>query len=489
MAKRQVKSADAALARTNRPVGDVAAAADGLQNVVSGLGTDRDKRSFSVWARPRVLTRDELENMYRGSYLAKRIVNSVADDMTSSGWHYEFDEESEEAKQAIERAEKKFAIPAKVNEALRWGRLYGGSAIVIGTGDVKDLAKPIDPEKVTPGSLRFLHVMDRWRIAPTGAINKDLGSPWFGLPDSYVLAESSVQVHCSRVIRFDGEKLPYFPWVANAYWHDSVLQHVLDALMNNDTASQGIASMMFEANVDVISGVGIAELLARKDGEAILTKRFQLASLMKSFNKTLILDKDESYEKKSNTFSGLDAVLASFRVEVCGAADIPMTRLFGQSPGGLNATGDGDLQNYYKMIASKQDSDLRPQLEYLYGIVGRSEEFFDEDMNLVFDPLWEMSEKDKAAVENQRAQRDQIYIGESVIPPHVAAMDLKERGTYRNLTDDDIDAVKELNEPMDEEGNVGKVPNPNDPTDPNAPPANPAVPQPKPVPQPQPKEA
>ena len=54
MTRRNVKSVDAALAMTRQPVGD------GLENVVAGLGTDRDKRSYSVWADPRILTRQEL---------------------------------------------------------------------------------------------------------------------------------------------------------------------------------------------------------------------------------------------------------------------------------------------------------------------------------------------------------------------------------------------------------------------------------------------
>ena len=125
MTRRNVKSVDAALAMTRQPVGD------GLENVVAGLGTDRDKRSYSVWADPRILTRQELENMYRGSWLAKKIVNAVADDMTREWLHCMFD--GEELGTTIEQAEKRFALKRKVNEALRWSRLYGGANIIIGT--------------------------------------------------------------------------------------------------------------------------------------------------------------------------------------------------------------------------------------------------------------------------------------------------------------------------------------------------------------------
>lgn len=451
MAKRTVKTADAALAMTRRPIGD------GLENIVAGLGTDRDKRSYSVWADPGILTRQELENMYRGSWLAKKIVNAVADDMTREWLHCIFD--GEELSAEIEQVEKRFAVKSKINEALRWSRLYGGAKIIIGTKDNKNLEKPLDVKSVRKGDLRYLHVLDRWRISPAGSLNKDLGSPNFGMPESYILAESSVRIHHTRVLRFNGEKLPYFSWLRNGMWDDSVLQHIMDSLMNCDTATQAVATMMFESNVDVVTSEGLADVLARKDGESILTKRFQVAALLKSFNRMLLLDGTESYEKKQNSFANLDKVVQQFMIDVSGAADIPVTRLFGQSPAGLNATGDGDIRNYYDMISSKQESELRPQLEYLYEVLVRSElGHMPDDFRFDFNSLWQVSDTEQAAVETARAQRDQIYVQLGLVPDAVVAKELKERGTYRNLTDEDIKLIEELSHPMDENGQIGGVP-------------------------------
>lgn len=450
MTKRNVKSVDAALAMTRQPVGD------GLENVVAGLGTDRDKRSYSVWADPRILTRQELENMYRGSWLAKKIVNAVPDDMTREWLHVTFD--GEEMGTTIEQAEKRFALKRKTNEALKWSRLYGGAVIIIGTRD-KNLAKPLDVKNVRKGDLRYLHSVDRWRLSPAGSLNRDLESPNFGMPDSYVLAESTVQVHHTRVLRFNGEKLPYFAWLRNAMWDDSVLQHVMDSLMNCDTTTQAIATMMFESNVDVVKSEGLADVLARKDGEAVLTKRFQVAALLKSFNRMLLLDGTESYEKKQNSFANLDKVIQQFMIDVSGAADIPMTRLFGTSATGMNATGDNDVRNYYDMVSAKQEAELRPQLEYLYEVLVRSElGHMPEDFRFDFNPLWQLSETEQATVEKTRADRDQVYLNAGVVSEVLVARELKERGTYRNMTDDDIELIEELSKPMDENGEVGKTP-------------------------------
>lgn len=436
---RNVKTADAALAMTRQPVGD------GLENVVAGLGTERDKRSYSVWGEPRVMTRNDLENAYRGSALAKKIVNIVADDMTREGWNCIFEDDA--LSLSIGRAEKRFAVKKRVNEALRWSRLYGGAVIILGVNDTKDLSKPLKIDRLGKGCLRYLQVVDRWRLSPAGSLNRDLDSQNFGLPDTYVLAESSVRVHHSRLLRFNGEKLPYFAWLKNGMWDDSALQHVMDSLMNYDTTTQSIATMMFEANVDVVTSEGLADLLSRKDGESKLIKRFQVAALLKSFNRMLLLDSSEKYEKKSNSFANLDKIIQQFMVDVSGAADIPVTRLFGQSATGLNATGDNDIRNYYDMVSAKQEAELRAPLECLYEILLRSElGYMPDDMQINFNPLWQLSDKEQAEVEKARAERDGQYLDKGVVSHELVAKELKERGTFRNMTDADIAEAKRRGE-------------------------------------------
>jgi len=181
-----------------------------------------------------------------------------------------------------------------------------------------------------------------------------------------------------------------------------------------------------------------------------------VAALLKSFNRMLLLDGTESYEKKQNSFANLDKVIQQFMVDVSGAADIPMTRLFGTSAAGMNATGDNDVRNYYDMVSAKQEAELRPQLEYLYEVLVRSElGHMPEDFRFDFNPLWQLSEKDQADVEKARAERDEKYINLGVVSETLVAKELKERGTYRNMTDDDIELVEELSLPMDEQGSVG----------------------------------
>ncbi|MDT9702481.1 anti-CBASS protein Acb1 family protein, partial [Streptomyces sp. P17] len=64
-------------------------------------------------------------------------------------------------------------------------------------------------------------------------------------------------------------------------------------------------------------------------------------------------------------FGGLPELIEKFLQEIAGASDIPVTRLLGQSPGGLNSTGESDLRNYYDRVNADQTLTISPALAKL----------------------------------------------------------------------------------------------------------------------------
>ena len=129
-------------------------------------------------------------------------------------------------------------------------------------------------------------------------------------------------------------------------------------------------------------------------------------------------------------------MVRTFLQVAAGAADIPVTRLLGQSPAGLSATGDSDTRNYYDMIAARQAIDLRPQLERLDRVLLASAGVAPGALRFEFRPLWQMDAAAKAAVALQKAQATQIYAGLGLWPTEVmaglAAGQLAEDRTYPN---------------------------------------------------------
>jgi hypothetical protein len=227
---------------------------DGLQNVVAELGTPKDKASAWTYA-VRYQSNIELENIYRSSWLGRKIVDVPVDDMTRSWrtWHAE-----DTLVDRIEAAERKFDIRRKMSEALRWARLFGASAIIIGTKSGRP-DEAFDVERMAQGDLQFLHLA----VSPTLIVKDwetDFNSPRFGQPSLYTfspanpgsMATTAVDVHASRVIPFTGVELPPNASRGLTAWGDSVFTSILDTLVTAGSITSVIASLVLEAKLDVV---------------------------------------------------------------------------------------------------------------------------------------------------------------------------------------------------------------------------------------------
>ncbi|CAB0005584.1 unnamed protein product, partial [Nesidiocoris tenuis] len=116
-------------------------ATDGLVNVVSGLGTQKAKRSHNFFSYTQFQDWQQLDNAYATNWLARAIVDIPAEDMCRE-WRII---KSKDAN-AIRIEEDRLMLPMCVQEATTWGNLYGGGGILMLTG--QDLSKPLNMNRI-----------------------------------------------------------------------------------------------------------------------------------------------------------------------------------------------------------------------------------------------------------------------------------------------------------------------------------------------------
>ena len=116
---------------------------DGLTNLVANLGTDRDKASHSQYSSL-TLTDDELINAYRFAWLPRKIVDIVSEDAVRNWRTWQVDKVELDK---IETLERKLNLKAKVLEAQKKARLFGGCGIYIGTNQ-QDVSTPLSIDEV-----------------------------------------------------------------------------------------------------------------------------------------------------------------------------------------------------------------------------------------------------------------------------------------------------------------------------------------------------
>lgn len=395
---------------------------DDLMNVMSGLGTGRDKNTYNRFTT-RVVTSQEVNAAYRSSGLTRKVHDIYPLEMTRAGrdWQTEGDELD-----ALYGEEKRLKVWPKLRSLLQKARLYGGGALLLGInrGAPSD---PITPDMIRPGDLHFIHVLgpDQLRVE---AVVRDPSSPFYGEPEYYRLTDNySTLVDPSRVIPLIGQAHPD-PLVTGQFWGDPLLMSLWGSLTNSDLVHQTVAALLPEIKADTISIPGLGQLLLSCEGEAQLQKRIAAASLMQSMFNIRLLDggdgsgnnPGDKWETRELNVTGFPALMDAFIARVAAETDIPVTRLAGVSPGGLNSSGDNEQRDFEKSINSRQEIELRPILDrldpFLAANVGQSEVPY-----FSFAPLSQLSEGEKWDIEKKRADTFNIYVSSGYFGDDLAA--------------------------------------------------------------------
>lgn len=412
---------------------------DGLVNVVSGLGTAKGKRGHNRFVLSSMFGYQELEAAYQTNWIARQIVDIPADDMTRE-WRTIKCQDAD----IIRQEEDRLDLQSCVNEALTWSRLYGGSAILPITN--QDLESKFRPELIKKGGVQRLLVFDRWDLIPHSINTWDVLAENYLMPEYYTLYQGSQKIHWSHLIRFSGAKIPRRQRVLLQGWGDSELRKCLEDIKDTVAAKDGIAELMQSANLDVITREGLAEDLST-DQESKIIERYTLFDQMKSIINTALLDGDEKLDRITLNLSGIAPVLETFMVWISGAADIPATRLFGRSAAGLNATGEGDLKNYYDSIRSQQNSKLDKPMAMLDEIIVRSATgTMPEDYNYDWNRLTQPDRLQDAQAKKVEAETDLILLDAGVIGRSQAMRRLEadEVYQYEEGVIDSIEADEDL---------------------------------------------
>lgn len=453
-----------------------------------GYGTRNLTAGSTYGFNPLSRNRYKLDMMYRGSWLVRQIVDAVAEDMTRAGINIESDATTPEDEATLMEAWQAMQLWQDVQSEIKWARLYGGAIGVIMI-DGADPSQPLDVNNVQRGTFKGLMVLDRWMLQPSLEEPVRALGPEFGMPRFYDVVSDAhsvpgMRVHHSRCIRMEGVDLPYWQKMSENLWGLSVIEPMFDRMIAFDSATNGAAQLVYKAHLRTLSVERLRELIAAggKTYQAFL-EQVGLIRLTQSNEGMTILDASDKFETHQYAFGGLSDLLIQFGQQLSGAAQIPLVRLFGQSPAGLNATGESDLRNYYDMIAAQQEAKLRRPITVLLEIMHRHVFGIPlpEGFSFSFRPLWQLQESEKAVAAGQNTATILSAFEGAVVGKKTVLKELREQsrytGVWTNISDEQIKQAEE--EPPDPMAAMPGQPGmpPGQPGMPGEPPPAPGEPQ------------
>lgn len=453
--------------------------ADGLANLFSRLGTGADRNTQSFYTVP-VVSQPQAENAYRSSWLARKIHDLPPFEMTREGRDWQATKEQIEA---LETLEQRVNLWPKIRQALTVARLHGGSALIAGVraGGSADTSLPLDVSRVGKDGLRYLFVASKFQLSAPFGMELDPESDFFGQPAMYELrgARGNVlRIHPSRVFPFHGAPLPpgmLSMSAIDAFWGDPLLVSIKSAIDNSETSQAAVATLLHEMKQDVISIPGLTEQISTEESEGLLAGRIEAIERFKSMFNALLLDGGdedgngkEEWETRQLSFAQHPELLRQFLAIVAGASDIPVTRILGESPGGLNSTGKGEQDDFDRMIGSKQGAEIKPNLLRLDEILIRSAlGTRPPEVYWQFAPLRPVDEVQASEIEKREAETVQVYSQSGLIPNAALAKAAQNRmvesGRWPGLDKalEEAEAAGKLPDKIAGEGDDNALPDPN----------------------------
>lgn len=446
---------------------DVKRALDGYTNIPANLGAGAKNLVNTAGYVMERFTWDyyTLQILFRNNWIAKAIIEKPANEMLKNG--FEIQTQLEPTKiDKVMRTWTATRTKEKFLECLKWSRLFGGCLLIPMIEGQDNLEEPLDLDTVDVDSYKGCFLVDRWcGVSPSLDLVTDIADPEFGQPKFYEVSDPTnnkvVKIHHSRVIKMIGRELPYWEEVAESWWGASELEHVFTELKKRDDTSANISFLIFLANIRVFKMQDMGQMLSMGDQEAAQ----KVMDTMRSLNAimcntgTLSIDKDDDFTMQGYSFTGINDIYESFMLDISGAAEIPVDKLFGRSPNGFNS-GEATLQNYYDTIQEKQETYVRRPLEKLLKIIVMSTlGAIPDDMEIMFNPIRIPSDEEKAELCSKQSEVILNAFQAGVISKAVVLRELKTQsaitGLFTNITDEMIEeAEKEKAEEDQEEKDV-----------------------------------
>lgn len=408
--------------------------ADGFNNVVLGKGrmvTDTYS-NFSMGFSSDFLSDEILTDNFMKNGIVHKIIAIPAEDALRKGFSIKSKDDTynDEPLQSIY---EDLHLKEKCIDALTWDRLYGGVLVVFLVDDGGTLDEELNYNAVK--SIAEMRVYDAASVTVQEQ-NLDTSSLDYRQPVLYMVQNEyggSFTVHASRCIWLDGEAIPPFQRKTLDRRGGKVLDRINRDVLNYNVTLRNVLMIIERISQGVLKFSGMTNILQTPEGEELIRKRVHQVDMSRSIDNTVVIDSEDDYQQHNLSVSGLNQILQEYQTALSAVSEIPVTVLFGRSPGGLSATGESDLENYYNMISRIQETKLKPIILYVNNLLSVASDVTAEvpqEYNIEFNPLWNLSDKEEAEVSKMKIDTEKVELDGLVALYGVGALTSDEIRNY-----------------------------------------------------------
>ncbi len=350
---------------------------------------------------------------------------------------------------AMNEALDRFKLRERFHKSAELDGFMGRCQLFVDMGtspaDNAELNTPLmlTPEKIGKGSLKGFRVVEPMWSYPLDYNSTDPLTENFYVPTSWAVMQR--RVHASRLHTFIGRPMPDLLKPAYAFGGLSLSQMAMPYVQNWLRTRQSVSDLVHSFSVMILA----TDMGSTLDSEGMnkLLRRAQAAVLFRDNRGMQIINKaTEEFTNVAAPISGLHELQAQSQEQMASISRIPLVKLLGVTPSGLNASSDGEIRVFYDRVKATQEKFMGPHLKHALDVIQLSEfGEVDDDLTHEWVPLWELDAAGAAAVRKTDADTGAVLIESGTLDPK------EERQRIANATDSPYQGldVDDMPEPPD----------------------------------------
>jgi uncharacterized protein len=363
---------------------------------------------------------------------------------------------------AVNDALNKWKVQERFRELALLDGQFGRGHLYIDTGRPDDDFKPLVLRKETigKGRLKNLTVVEpMWTYPAQYNATNPLAPDYYNPSIWHVMGKA---VHASRLLTVVGREVPDILKPAYTFGGMSLSQMAKPYVDNWLRTRQSVSDLLHAFSTMVLK-TNIGTIIQGAVGAMKnVLNRVQMFNVFRDNHGTMVIDKEtEEMENIAVPLGTLDKLQAQSQEQMASVAGIPLVVLLGVTPSGLNASSDGEVRTFYDKVHSYQEHTFREPLRTVIDVIQLSE-FGDIDPTITFDfePLWQMDEKDEAAIRKSDADADAAYVNMGAVSNEEVRERLSndETGLYRGVNLSGPPPVDEPDDDPDADANADADP-------------------------------
>lgn len=341
----------------------------------------------------------------------------------------------------LDRIDMRSAVRQAVVDDQRFGRSHVFFRLK-GDDLIRDTPLLLRPYSVRKGSFDGVRNIEAYQVTPNAYNSIDPTKNDFYKPSSWWAL--TTEIHATRMQTLVSRPVPDMLKPAYSFAGVSMTQLAMPYVDNWLRTRQSISDTVKQFSITGVK-TDLSQMLA-PGAASDLELRAKLLNAYRDNRNIAFLDMaTEEFFQINTPLSGLDALQAQAQEQMSAVSHIPLVKLLGITPSGLNASSEGEIRVYYDYVAGYQKNvllvlmrnALRLAQLSLYGSI-------DPSVDWKWTALMELTELEQAELREKDSAADERYFNMGAISAEQVAETLQHDpdSRYSGI----LDAPDSLNE-------------------------------------------